>query len=332
MGIWGSAFTATLYHYYREIQPAIQSLAGFTNLDSILTARNDDLIKVHPIEPASVPNFVFNVQPHLLPVTTPRSLLSSTHLQLMDAGMSNNLPIYPLLRPGRDVDVLIAFDASADSRTDNWLSVVEGYAKQRGIKGWPIGIGWPQAETSSAQNSRDFDAATATSSEDAAAKLANARANQERVKSNTPSSSGTEPSGADLGYCTVWVGTTEERTSPAINAPPSKRFATDADWELLGPDAGIAVVYFPLLANKRVPGIEPDQTDFLSTWNFVYTPEQIDGLVALTRANWEEGAEQTRRAVRAVYEQKRRRRLVREGKVVGRWWEERMRERGDAFA
>jgi len=51
--------------------------------------------------------------------------------------MSNNLPIYPLLRPGRDIDILIAFDVSADIKTENWLSVADGYAKQRGIKGWP---------------------------------------------------------------------------------------------------------------------------------------------------------------------------------------------------
>ena len=61
----------------------------------------------------------------------------------MDAGMSNNLPIYPLIRPGRDVDIIVAFDASADIKQENWLSVVDGYARQRGIKGWPIGAGWP---------------------------------------------------------------------------------------------------------------------------------------------------------------------------------------------
>lgn len=35
--------------------------------------------------------------------------------------MDNNLPIYPLLRPGRDVDVVVAFDSSADIESVPWF-------------------------------------------------------------------------------------------------------------------------------------------------------------------------------------------------------------------
>ena len=50
----------------------------------------------------------------------------------------------------------------------------------------------------------------------------------------------------------------------------------------------------------------------MSTWNMVYKPEEIDSVVALARANYSEGREQTKRTIRAVWERKRAIRLQRE--------------------
>ena len=58
--------------------------------------------------------------------------------------------------------------------------------------------------------------------------------------------------------------------------------------------------------------MDPKTSDYLSTWNFIYTPEQVDKVVALARANFDEGSEQTKRAVRAVYERKKAKRLEKE--------------------
>jgi phospholipase A2 len=116
------------------------------------------------------------------------------------------------------------------------------------------------------------------------------------------------------------------------------------------PDAGIAVVYFPLLPNPTAPElppsssmskqpvpaqqsettssadvkdpvhpltpypstINPEVDDFLSTWNFIYTPEQIDSVIGLAKANFAQGEEQVKRVVRGVYERKKSDRLRRE--------------------
>jgi len=303
MGIWGSAFCATLSHYYKEIRPIAKGLAGFTGIDSLIVERDDDLVKVHPIDPATIPNFVKNMK-HILPMNCPESIHESTNLQLMDAGMSNNLPIYPLLRPGRDVDVIITFDASADVSTDNWLKVVDGYVRQRGIKGWPVGSGWPAIEESAQQALQEFEEAQATSVEDAELRLERA---QKNADSTVPRKEGKK--GAGLGYCTVWVGSREERQSDG-EPPPSK--VVEDDWELMKPEAGVAVIYFPFMANDKVPGVDPQKSDFMSTWNFVYTPEEVEKVVNLARANFQEGAEQTRRTVRAVWQRKRDQRLDRE--------------------
>ncbi|RMZ80054.1 hypothetical protein DV738_g3092, partial [Chaetothyriales sp. CBS 135597] len=257
LGIWGSAFTATLAHYYKEVRPLLAGLSGFAGLDELIEEKNDDLAKIHPIEPATLPNWAFGLKDQL-PASAPESISKADHLQLMDAGMSNNLPIYPLLRPERDVDVLIAFDASADIKQENWLSVVDGYAKQRGLKTWPAGTGWPKASAEVAQETVE-------------AALTEAEAEERETDSEPPASKRID-----------W-------DNPA-----------DSTFHLMQPNASIAVIYFPLLPNAKVPGVDPDKTDFMSTWNFIYTPDQIDQVVDLARTNFEEGAEATRQTIRAV--------------------------------
>lgn len=359
MGIWGSAFCATLSHYYREVRPLLKSLTGFGGIDQLISERDEDLIKVHPIDPALIPNFVLGMQ-HQLPPSCPESVFRQDNLQLMDAGMSNNLPIYPLLRPGRNVDILIAFDASADVKTDNWLRVVDGYARQRGIKGWPIGAGWPPADRSLNKLEQDLEKVEAHTGAEANAKLEEAmnkdsaanlspspsksRSSPASTSTEIPSTNSTsqrQPFSSDsnsshpakkdsahaeadyttLGPCTIWVGSTVER-SYQDPPPPPKRVASPTD--LQRADAGITVIYFPLIPNPSaatpsstsLPPPDPQTTPYLSTWNFVYTPEQVDAVVGLARANFGEGAERTRRCVRAVYERKRADRLCKEAEEI----------------
>ncbi|EXF82804.1 cytosolic phospholipase A2 zeta [Colletotrichum fioriniae PJ7] len=327
LGVFGSAFCATLSHYYNEIKPLVQSLAGFGALDGMISGYNEDLSKVHPIDPGTVANFAYGMEDKL-PKTAPKSTYNTEYIQLMDAGMSNNLPIYPLLRPGRDVDVVVAFDASADIKTDNWLAVADGYARQRGIKGWPVGVGWPKASESPKEVRDELVEAQAASAQEADQKLREAKAYQrehqaeeghhkpdEDTKSGQAAkfTPGDEESG-ELGYCTVWVGTTQERSS-SDSPPPSKAITESNSWQLMEPDAGIAIIYLPYLANPKAPGINPGTTDYLSTWNFVYTPDQIEKVAALARANYAEGREQIRGTVRAVYERKKKLRLEREAGI-----------------
>ncbi|KAI8941585.1 hypothetical protein NX059_002800 [Plenodomus lindquistii] len=308
MGIWGSAFCATLSHYYREVRPLMRSFLGLASIDAMISERDDDLVKVHPIDPASIPNFALGMR-ELLPDSCPESIFSQKNFQFMDAGMSNNLPIYPLLRPGRDVDILVAFDASADVRTDNWLKVADGYARQRGIKGWPVGAGWPPSDETPAELQQDLQDAAAKTEQDAQDRIAEAKANDAADAKKGKSK--------DLGYCNIWVGTTEERHTDA-HEPDSK--LVEEDWELMRPESGIAVIYFPFMANPKVPGVDPKTSDFMSTWNFVYTPEQIDSVVKLARTNFDEGAERTKRTVRAVYERKKAMREERERVEGERRW------------
>ncbi|KAF1850655.1 phospholipase-like protein A2 [Cucurbitaria berberidis CBS 394.84] len=308
MGIWGSAFCATLSHYYREVQPLMRSLAGLGSIDAMISERDDDLVKVHPIDPASIPNFALGMR-EFLPASCPESIFEQKNFQFMDAGMSNNLPIYPLLRPGRNVDILVAFDASADVRTDNWLKVADGYARQRGIRGWPVGAGWPPAEETMEELQQDLDKAEAKTEQEVQTKMDEAKSQDAAEKKKTKKK--------DLGFCNIWVGSTQERTSESD--PPESKLVEE-DWELMHPSSGITVIYFPFLANPKVPGVDPRTSDYMSTWNFVYTPEQIDSVVDLARTNFQEGAERTKRTVRAVYERKKAQREQRDKDEKERRW------------
>ncbi|KAL2206594.1 FabD/lysophospholipase-like protein [Sarocladium strictum] len=326
MGIFGSAFCATLSHYWREVKPLVKGMSVFGAVDDLIAGRNEDLEKVHPIDPARIPNFCYGMHGKL-PQTTPQSIYDSEYIQLMDAGMSNNIPIYPLLRPGRDVDVLLAFDSSADVKTDNWLAVADGYAQQRGIKGWPVGIGWPQDTESAKQVGKELEQAQADNNVDAEKRVQDAKKEQamarrkakeqgEEVKTKKDESQygpGNTEAG-DLGYCTVWVGTTQQRSSKP--PPPSKAITEDNHWQLMEPEAGITIVYLPFLANEKVPDISPGSTDYLSTWNFIYTPEQVDKIVELAKANYQEGKAQVKATVKAVYERKKKLRLEAEQQLL----------------
>ncbi|KAK5109635.1 hypothetical protein LTR62_006872 [Meristemomyces frigidus] len=310
LGIWGSAFCATLSHYYKEIQPLLKA-SGLGGLESLISGKSDDLVKVHPIDPAVIPNFALGMR-GLLPESCPESIHDTTHLQLMDAGMANNLPLYPLLRPGRDMDVILAFDASADVKGDNWIKVTDGYVRRRGIRGWPMGAGWPPS-TSTAESTADQleeaqDAATETHFD-------------QRLE-QTPQ---------ELGYCTVWAGTKEERYE-YMDEPSHHLISTEQDdLHLASPNAGIALIYLPFLANDKVPGVDPLKDEFMSTWNMVYTPEEIDKVARLAQANYNEGKEQVKRTIRAVYERKKSMRLEQERDAREYAWRCRVRSGNTAM-
>ncbi|CAN8102825.1 unnamed protein product [Discula destructiva] len=349
MGIFGSAFCATMSHYYREISPLMQSLTGLATVDEMIRGHNEDLSKIHPIDPATIPNFAYGMTGKLR-ATTPTSIANHEYLHLMDAGMSNNLPIYPLLRPGRNVEVLLAFDASADVRTDNWLSVADGYARQRGIKGWPLGAGWPRAAQGDANVAAELDENESVDAAEAERRLTEAKIDQasKRLEAGTSSSSSEadndgprhknkkfekgEETAGELGYCNVWVGTTTER-STIEPPPPSRKALEDADsWQLMEPDAGIAVVYMPFLKNPKVEGVDPGVSEYMSTWNFVYTADEVEKVASLARANYDEGREKIRKTIRAVWMRKRKIRLEREARVRAENAARVVRYQGDHFS
>ena len=308
MGIWGSAFCATLAHYYKEIRPVVKGLAGLGGIDDLIEERNNELSKLHPIDPGAIPNYALGLKA-VLPPSCPRSVFKDQYLDLMDAGMANNLPIYPLLRPERQVDIIVCFDASADIKNEDWLGVANEWAQNREIKGWPAGAGWPKREEADKKKKQKIEEATRHGKDGGAptnAPTKNPEASPERP--DRPISS-TEPShDPDLTYCNVWTGSkieSDASTAPSTRVTFEPSSSVSNIHNLSSSIAGLTIIYFPLLPNPSVPGVEPDGSPYLSTWNFIYTPEEIDNVVELARANFRQGEEMTREVVRKVWERKR---------------------------
>jgi cytosolic phospholipase A2 len=180
-----------------------------------------------------------------------------------------------------------------------------GYAKQKGIIGWPVGVGWPR-DTSAKENVESLTSAESSSKQEAQSKLASAKA---KPSPDTPNDVITQKYG--LGHCNIWIGTTTERDH-SQEPPSSKRpLEIDESWKLDN-DAGIMLIYLPLLPNEKCPGVIPESTEYMSTWNFQYTPEQIDSVIGLAERNFEVGEQRIRRAIKAMWMRKREVRLEKE--------------------
>lgn len=232
----------------------------------------------------------------------------------------------------------MCFDASADIEQENWLSLVDGYAQQQGVTGWPTGAGWPKKAMKAQLAAAQLDAADTASAEHAASALEKADKQQLSAKGITSNTSNTTlQEGSDLqnkseiGYCNVWVG----NAAPQINddnPSRSRRLGPGEEWRLSESGSGMTVVYLPFLPNPKVRGVDPNTSTFMSTWNFVYNPAEIDKVVALAKANFQEGEAAMKKVVRSVYQRKKAKRLYLESREERESWRLQLQDHGDHFS
>ena len=74
------------------------------------------------------------------------------------------------------------------------------------------------------------------------------------------------------------------------------------------------LVYCPLFPNAVQPGFDPSTAHYSTSYNLVWTADQVRALLRTAMANVEEGSrsiEVIRAAVRDAYEARRARRLAR---------------------
>ncbi|KAK9235735.1 acyl transferase/acyl hydrolase/lysophospholipase [Lipomyces kononenkoae] len=315
LGMFGSAFCATLSHFYHEIRPALPDISLTQSLDSLVQENDDNLKEVHPISPTGIPNYLLGLKPHL-PSSCPESMHTENDLNLMDAGMDNNLAIYPLLRPEREVDMILAFDSSADVQYVPWLELTAGYTQMRGILGWPVEAGWPKGEDMEKELEKMEESEKVHSTREALDKVQKEKSKDWRKPNWRPkgkqSTGRADAAAKSLGPVTIWTGNIEEKSTDTTDQHVAEEENTiDEEYRLRSPHAGITVVYCPLIPNEKIPGVDPDTSPYMSTWNFIYTSEDVDNVIALAQANFSEGEARVRRAVRLIYERKKQQRLDR---------------------
>ncbi|KAI9011985.1 acyl transferase/acyl hydrolase/lysophospholipase, partial [Phycomyces nitens] len=290
MGLFGSAFAASLAHFYYEIRGFLP-LSALQAADETILRYENSMSTFHPISPATFPNPFYKL-PFKNNDTEIRSesLVNSDKLSLMDAGMDNNIPFYPLLRKGRDVDVILALDLSASIQENSHFERAEGYVKRRGILGWPLGAGWPKSNISDELGSRDGGADNVdATNEDELYGTEKLNMSEDQKKAGKEMKGAVEESAQakntryPLGTCAVFATSTSETTHEAIDGEHSTRTTYPRH---INP---ITLLYFPLIQNEDYDReFDPQTAEFCSTWNFVYTSEQVTKLSGLAEANFKE--------------------------------------------
>ncbi|KAI8578404.1 hypothetical protein K450DRAFT_247745 [Umbelopsis ramanniana AG] len=326
LGTFGSAFTATLAHFYQEVR-GLLPMTALQKADSTIKQYEESVTSIHPISPASFPNPFYKLPP-TPPVADPvnvrsESIINSPDLRLMDAGMDNNIPFYPLLRNGRSVDVIITFDLSADIQAAPHFERAEGWVKRRGVQGWPIGAGWPKKDIEVETQQEDGGAENIDAEKEKevhGTKLVNETEELKEMKQAQEDTisharSPSPKSKYRLGHCTVFASSASETTMDGNGKDEAdNNSGTTIYREDINP---ITVIYFPLIGNDRYdPDYDPQENDITTTWNFVYSPSQVSKLHGLAEANWTENVEQVRQVLRGVWERKRKQREANEPHTI----------------
>jgi len=308
LGIFGSAFCASLKQYFMEIRPTLQALPAqlYTWLEDIITENETDLGLIHPVLPDQLPNFLKGLDGQLRSGSPP-DITERDSLAFMDAGADLNLPYYPLLR--RNVDCIVALDASADSQ-DLWFTRAEELAARRGLRTWPRGAGWPAKVQSADRSSTSGDRAGVSSPSSAAegANVKLARTQESALAKQADKQESTEqhgmpevpnegqPRAPPLSACEVWIGSSkpDETVSSRLD---------DLDEDALLRRDGLGVVYLPLMPNDNVaPGFDPF---VVSTWRREVSADECSQLLSVAEANFEESREKLVRLLRAIWLRKK---------------------------
>ncbi|KAI8598510.1 acyl transferase/acyl hydrolase/lysophospholipase [Dissophora ornata] len=282
LGTFGSAFTATMADYYKEVRPLLNKSMS-DSIDSYIKEYIDGMSQFHPISPSCFPNPIYKL-PN--PEPEAESFSRRKNIYLNDAGMDNNLPIYPLLRPGRKVDVVLAFDSSADIESVPWFEKADEYVKRRGIQRWP-----PISKTRAEQ-------------------LAGQEEGLPRKMTHVEIFEGTVADDREADHVAPSEDGSPSSSSSERSTPVSPKGNVSSESLDAHP---ITLVYFPLIPNKEYQAdFNPATEPFCSTYNFEIKEDQVALLAGLGEQNFNKGLEDVRKILKDTWLRKRSERLGRE--------------------
>jgi hypothetical protein len=122
MGIWGSAISVSFEEFYNLILDSLEPKAVFAALKFLAQETTIGDIRIFP---AIIRNYTYKMK------DLPRS--EKERNTVVDAGISINLPLPPLLNIDRNVDIIIMMDASADVLGAQQLRFAERYAADHNL-------------------------------------------------------------------------------------------------------------------------------------------------------------------------------------------------------
>jgi phospholipase A2 len=132
MGIWGSAISITAAEFFKNITlPRLIEEGEHTKRiaeDEVCCSQTRTSYD-YRFSPARVANWNFG--------STQLPLSDQKTITLVDAGIQCSLPLAPLLRPERAIDIILVFDASSDELGSE-LQIAQTWAHEQGLKFPPI--------------------------------------------------------------------------------------------------------------------------------------------------------------------------------------------------
>ncbi|KAJ2450090.1 hypothetical protein EV183_004511 [Coemansia sp. RSA 2336] len=277
LGAASSAFCASVKAMLMEIYMAVPA-AVRSAMDPLLDRIEHGSEIAHPIPPYTLYNPFYQIASSSAKLA---ELGSKPLLSLMDAGMDNNLPFAPLLRPERGVDVIVCLDASANIEIMPWFARAEAWASDHGVERWPWGVRpWAADPLRPSKAEAELDQSTLSGTRSVRQSM-NKRIRDDNIR------------------CVVF-------DQPVALSPLPKPKSLPCP---------ITVLYLPLLPNPnfRDPGFDPETADFCGTFNDKWSSEQVDLLADLASFNMSQEIERIREAVKVAYKRKRAHRLYREG-------------------
>ncbi|KAJ2159614.1 hypothetical protein GGF46_002898 [Coemansia sp. RSA 552] len=286
MGAVSSAFCASVKAMVMEIYMAAPAIVRGA-MDPLLDRFDHDAERSHPIPPYTLHNPFYGTNVPDCDGSSKQSELGKAPLlSLMDAGMENNLPFAPLLRPERKVDVVLCLDASADIEVMPWFARAERWAYEHGVERWPWGARPWAANALRPSKSEEELARNMLHGTQSVRKSIDRRIKEDNVR------------------CVVF----DQPVAPAKIQSRTPREKGNVAMP-------ITLIYLPLLPNQefRDPEFDPATADFCATFNDKWTSEQVDTLADLAAFNLTQEIERIREAVAGAYRRKRAYRLYREG-------------------
>ncbi|EJU02610.1 FabD/lysophospholipase-like protein [Dacryopinax primogenitus] len=214
---------------------------------------------------------------------------NSPRLHLIDAGMGNNMPTYSFIHPNRDVDVILNFDYSSDVQKDAALQRMEDFGNDKGLKFEPRA----QLPKLPPPPITDEEGKPQPWTEESIAETFAGR------------------------YAQVIDGTHQYNHGEEV-LPEGFHFHSQ---EMPGgpvlynnrhqPQArrNVTMVYMPLLPNKVQPSYDPATAPWSSSYNLVWTPEQIQTLEKTQKQNIYDSMDTIKAVIREAYENRKKYRL-----------------------
>lgn len=244
----------------------------------------------HPLHACNEHNFLYHYTPVDSGQARPPGLENSPRIHLIDSGMDNNCPTYVLLHPKRQVDVIINMDASSDVQKDTFQERVDQIGSRRGLK-------FVKRAEAGKKGAADVkEGVKPKSAEDGA----------HEEKGDFEESVKNDPDRFKGRYAQIYDGLPCERPPSVIDAygravknPPAPIYEGEA----------VTMVYIPLLPNERAaPGFDPSTTSWSGSYNLIWTEDQVETLVRVCAANFEDGQETIKTALREAWKKKKKRR------------------------